>query len=45
MGESGSGKTMTCLSLMRLVPRPGHASLTAKFGSATRTCWNCLNRK
>jgi len=32
VGESGCGKTMTALSLMRLVPRPG-GSLADRCGS------------
>ena len=39
VGESGCGKSLTALSIMRLLPRDRHAPLQARCCWAARTCW------
>ena len=38
VGDSGSGKSMTCLSIVRLTPRPASRILGARSGSTARIC-------
>ena len=44
VGESGCGKSVTSLSIMRLISKPG-GSMRVKFYWMAKTCSNCLKRK
>jgi len=43
VGESGCGKSMTALALMRLLPDNG-AITNGMSSSKGRTCWRCPSR-
>lgn len=40
VGESGCGKSLTALSLMRLLPDGLYISIAARCASTERICWN-----
>ena len=43
VGESGCGKSVSVLSVMRLIPDPPGKLLQAKYYIWAKTCWNMMN--
>ena len=44
VGESGCGKSVLSLSVMRLVPPPGRIA-AGQISSTAGTCWTCRRRR
>ena len=44
VGESGCGKSVTALSVLRLIPDPPGKIVDGRSSLKARTCWSCPRR-